>query len=77
MPEMRVSVIHDVDGNIHGVIRGPADGPPFHVALKPGDLVSDLGERAETPSELLDGFRVELEGEAKLKRKSSARTEQK
>ena len=78
---MRVSIIHDSDGNITGVVASPPDAPIGYLGTKPGERVSemDLTELDATLSvqdirarlaNLAQNYRVEIKGVPTLTQKS-------
>ena len=77
---MRLTIVHDSEGNISSFVAYPADAPPAHLHPKQGGLVSfvdlpeltvELGHKKihERLSELREHFRVEVGAKAKLTRK--------
>ena len=77
---MRLTIIHDSNGNIRKLVAYPADGPAAYPATRPGELVAqveipeltaDRGAQKilEHLSDLAENYRVEVDSKTKLTRK--------
>jgi hypothetical protein len=79
---MRLSVIHDSQGNIQAIIASPPDAPPAHGEVKGGQLVTEVDDPELTAdagddavhsrlAELTRNYTIEVEAPSgKLARKS-------
>jgi hypothetical protein len=81
---MRLTVIHDSEGNIAGLVAYPADAPAGYPAMKPGQLATqvevpeiagelDAQKMFERLSDLAENHRVDVDRKAKLTKKAGSK----